>query len=69
VERLLGQAANQSIDSLTLFTHPLLQDQKGFAIVFNEGLLQQISEKFDFHGIFNISAPSVDDGSAVKMKL
>lgn len=68
VEKLLGHAANQSIDSLTLFTHPLLQDQKSFAIVFDEGLLQQISEKFDFHGIFNISAPSVDDGSAVKMK-
>ena len=68
VEDLLDQAANESIDSLTLFTHPILQDQKGFAIVFNEELLQQISQHFDFHGIFNISAMSVDDGSAVKMK-
>ena len=68
VENLLDQAVSESIDSLTLFTYPLLQDPKGFAIVFNEGLLQQINKNFNFHGLFNISVPSVDDGSAVKMK-
>jgi hypothetical protein len=67
VKNLLDQAATESIDSLTLFTHPLLQDQKGLAIVFDKELLRQISEHFDFHGIFSISAPSVDEGSAVKM--
>jgi len=40
----------------------------GVGIVFNEGLLQQISNNFNFHGLFNISVPSLDDGSAVKMK-
>jgi len=68
VEDLLNQAVKESIDSLTLFTLPLLQDQKGFAIVFNEELLQQINKNFNFHGLFNISIPSVEDGSAVRMK-
>jgi len=68
VERLLDQAVRQSIDSLTLFTHPRLQDQKRFAIVFSEGLLQQIDRNFNFHGLFNISAPSIDGGPAIKMK-
>lgn len=45
VENLLDQAVSESIDSLTLFTSPLLQDPQGFAIVFNEGLLQQIKHK------------------------
>ena len=68
VKNLLDQAARESIDSLTLFTHPLLQDPEGFAIVFNAGLLQQINKNFNFHGLFNISTPSIDDGSAVKMQ-
>ena len=67
VENLLDQAVNESIDSLTLFTHPLLQNPKGLAIVFNEGLLQQINKNFNFHGLFNISIPSIDDDYAVKM--
>ena len=69
VENLLDQAVSESIDSLTLFTHPHLQNPKGFAIVFNEGLLQQINKNFNFHGLFNISIPSIDNGSAVKMNL
>jgi len=67
VENLLDQAVKESIDSLTLFTHPLLQNPKSFAIVFNKELLQQIDTIFNFHGLFNISVPSVDDGSAVNM--
>ena len=67
VENLLDQAVKESIDSLTLFTHPLLQNPKGFAIVFNQALLQQINKNFNFHGLFNISVPSVNDGSAVNM--
>lgn len=68
LEYLLNQAVSESIDSLTLFSHPLLQDQKHFAIVFNEGLLTTINNNFDFHALFNISIPSLDDGPAVKMK-
>ena len=67
VKKLLDQAATESIDSLTLFTHPLLQDPEGFAIVFNKELLRKINRDFDFHGLFSISAPSVDDGSAANM--
>ena len=68
VEDLLDQAVNESIDSLTLFTLPLLQNQKNFAIVFNEELLEQVHKNFNFHTLFNISVLSVEDGSVVKMK-
>lgn len=68
IEDLLDQAVNESIDSLTLFTLPLLQNQKNFAIVFNEELLEQVQRNFDFHALFNISVPSLEDGSLVKMK-
>lgn len=68
VEDLLDKAANESIDSLTLFTLPLLQDQKSFAIVFNEELLEEVHRNYNFHALFNISAQSLKDGSAVKMK-
>ena len=68
VEHLLDRAVNESIDSLTLFTHPRLQAQKNFAIVFNEELLEQVQKNFDFHALFNISVPSLEDGSVVKMK-
>jgi hypothetical protein len=68
VENLLDRAVGESIDSLTLFTHPLLQDQKRFAIVFNEGLLTKINDNFDFHALFNISIPAIDGGSDIKMK-
>lgn len=68
VEDLLHQAVNESIDSLTLFTLPRLQNQKNFAIVFNEKLLEQVQKKYDFHALFNISVPSLEDGSVVKMK-
>lgn len=68
IEYFLEQTASDSIDSLTLFTHPLFQDQQGFAIAFNEQILQQINKNFNFHGLFYISIPSVYDGSAVKMK-
>jgi hypothetical protein len=68
VEDLLDQAVKESIDSLTLFTLPLLQNQKSFAIVFNEELLELVQKNYNFHALFNISAPSLDGGSAVKMK-
>jgi hypothetical protein len=68
VEDLLDQAVKESIDSLTLFTLPLLQNPKGSAIVFNEELLQRVNKNFDFHGLFNISVQAVSSGSTVKMK-
>jgi hypothetical protein len=67
VEQLLKQAVHESIDSLTLFTHPLLQNQKRYAIVFSESLLQEIDQHFNFHGLFNISTPSLDAGPPIKM--
>ena len=68
VSKLLDQAARESIDSLTLFTHPLLQDPEGLAIIFNADLLRQINKNFNFHGLFNISAPPIDSGDALKMQ-
>ena len=68
VEDLLDRAANESIDSLTLFTLPVLQNQNSFAIVFNEELLEQIQKKYNFHALFNISSRSIRDGSSVKMQ-
>jgi hypothetical protein len=68
VDDLLDQAVNESIDSLTLFTLPRLQNQKSFAIVFNQDLLEQVRRNYNFHALFNISAQSVEDGSIVKMK-
>lgn len=68
VKDLLDQAVNESIDSLTLFTHPSLQNQKSFAIVFNEELLEQVQKNYNFHALFNISSLPLDDGSIVKMK-
>jgi len=68
VENLLDKAANESIDSLTLFTLPPLQDQRSFAIVFNEELLEEVHRNYNFHALFNISAKSLEDGSEVKMK-
>ena len=68
VEELLEIAVAESIDSLTLFTLPLLQNQNGVAIIFKQELLRRVNKKFNFHGLFNISTPSTDDGSAVEMK-
>ena len=68
VDDLLDRAVNESIDSLTLFTLPRLQNQKSFAIVFSEDLLEQVQQNYNFHALFNISAQSIEDGSIVKMK-
>ena len=68
VEDLLDQAVKESIDSLTLFTLPLLQEEKGAAIIFDEDLLHRVNKKFNFHGLFNISIPAAGDGSPVNMK-
>ena len=68
VADLLDQAVNESIDSLTLFTLPRLQNQKNFAIIFNEKLLERVQKKYDFHALFNIAVPSLEDNSVVKMK-
>ena len=68
VEGLLDQAAKESINSLTLFTLPLLQNPNGPAVVFTQNLLERINRNFNFHGIFNISIPSIGDNAPVMMK-
>ena len=67
VANLLDHAVKESIDSLTLFTQPLLQDRNGSAIIFSEELLAQVNENFDFHGLFNISAIGEKNGTPVRM--
>ena len=68
VDDLLDRAVHESIDSLTLFTFPRLQNQDSFAIVFNQDLLEQVQRNYNFHALFNISAQSIEDGSLVKMR-
>ena len=68
VDALLDKAVADSIDSLTLFTLPILQNQKSFAIVFNERILEQIKKNYDFHALFNLSAVSIEDDAIVRMK-
>ena len=53
---------------MTLFTHPLLQDKNGSAIIFSQELLAKVNEAFDFHGLFNITATGSSNGSRVRMK-
>ena len=67
VEDLLDQAVNDSIDSLTLFTLPILQNQKSSAIVFNGKILELIQKKYDFHALFNLSTASIEDDTIIKM--
>lgn len=68
VESLLNQAAKESIDALTLFTHPALLEKNGSAIFFSEELLRRVNNNFDFHGLFNISANGAKNGNTVWMK-
>jgi len=68
VEALLNHAVEESLDSLTLFTLAPLQDQHRFALVLDQQLLEQVNRYFDFHGLFSIALPSIDEGTMVKMK-
>lgn len=68
VDDLLEQAAKESIDSLTLFTLPRLQNQKSFAIVFYDDILSQIQKKYDFHALFNIKGIADPDEKPKWMK-
>lgn len=67
LKNLLDSAANESIDVLTLFTLPVLQEKKNKAIVLDRDMLSRLNIHYNLHGIFLISTPSAEDDSAVQM--
>jgi hypothetical protein len=64
---LLDLAAKESIDVLTLFTLPLLQQKTNKAIVLDKEILTQLNNHYNLHGLFLISKESADDDSYVQM--
>lgn len=64
---LLDLAVKESIDVLTLFTLPVLQEQANKAIVLDKDILIQLNKHYNLHGLFLISKHSADDDSKVQM--
>jgi len=64
---LLDLAVKESIDVLTLFTLPVLQQKANKAIVLDEEILIQLNKHYNLHGLFLISKYSADDDSKVQM--
>lgn len=64
---LLDLAVKESIDVLTLFTLPVLQQKTNKAIVMDKDILIQLNNHYNLHGLFLISKYSADDDSKVQM--
>ena len=64
---LLDLAAKESIDVLTLFTLPVLQEKANKAIVLDKDILLKLNRHYNLHGLFLISKRSADDNSKVQM--
>ena len=64
---LLDLAVKESIDVLTLFTLPVLQEQTNKAIVLDKEILIQLNKHYNLHGLFLISKHSEDNDSKVQM--
>jgi hypothetical protein len=64
---LLDLAVKESIDVLTLFTLPVLQQQTNKAIVLDKEILIQLNKHYNLHGLFLLSKNSADDDSKVQM--
>ncbi|MFC1845251.1 hypothetical protein ACFLZ5_10770 [Thermodesulfobacteriota bacterium] len=64
---LLDLAVKESIDVLTLFTLPVLQEKANKAIVLDKDILIQLNKHYNLHGLFLISKHSADDDSKVQM--
>ena len=67
LKNLLNSAVHESIDVLTLFTLPVLQQKKNKAIVLDKRILLQLNRQFNLHGLFLITAQSADDDSFIQM--
>ena len=64
---LLDLAVKESVDVLTLFTLPVLQQKINNAIVLDKEILIQLNKHYNLHGLFLISKHSADDDSNVQM--
>jgi hypothetical protein len=64
---LLDLAVKESIDVLTLFTLPVLQQKANKAIVLDKEILIQLNKHYNLHGLFLIAKHSADDDSKVQM--
>ena len=64
---LLDLAVKESIDVLTLFTLPVLQQKTNKAIVLDKEILTQLNNHYNLHGLFLISKHSAADDSRVQM--
>jgi hypothetical protein len=67
LETLLEYAVLESIDALSLFTHPRLQQKNNKAIVLNKAVLLKLSRQFNLHGLFLITTKSADDDTQIQM--
>ena len=64
---LLDLAVKESVDVLTLFTLPVLQQKNSNAIVLDRESLMKLNKQYNLHGLFLILKDSADDDSIVGM--
>ncbi len=67
VKALLESAVRESVDVLTLFTHPILQQKNNSAIVLDSASLLKLDRQFNLHGLFLITTESSNSGDPVQM--
>jgi hypothetical protein len=65
VKSLLDTAVSESVDVLTLFTHPTVH--QGKTIVITKKTLSQIDRRYNLHALFLLSGPSSDRDDMVQM--
>jgi len=65
IKVLLDKAVFESIDVLTLFTHPGLQQKK--VLVIEKDILRYIDRHYDLHALFMLSCSSISNGGIVQM--
>ena len=67
LETLLEYTVLESIDALSLFTHPRLQQKNNKTIVLDKAVLLKLSRQFNLHGLFLITTKSADDDTQIQM--
>lgn len=62
---LLDKAVSESVDVLTLFTHPAVHREK--ALLIRKKTLHLIDHYYDLHAIFLLSCPSISEDTMIRM--
>lgn len=65
--KLLNLAVYESIDVLTLFTLPIMLQKENKALVLDKKILLQLNSHYNLHGLFLISAQSLENESIIQM--